>query len=98
MPHLRVTALAGVASRRVGKCDYLVERLKECPAEDAHALITAKGVAAEGAEFGLRAEGAGKCSGCAVRVVHAASLLVVSFTPIIMEHTIQPDIAQMSDL
>jgi hypothetical protein len=79
--HLGVTALAGVAAGRIGKCDYTVERLQERAADDATALVTAEGVAAEGSKFGLRAEGAGNYSGFASGVVHAASLLVAWITP-----------------
>jgi hypothetical protein len=79
--HLGVTALAGVAAGRIGKRDYSVERLQERAADDASALVTAEGVAAEGAKFGLRAKGAGKNSGFASRVVHAASLLIAWITP-----------------
>jgi len=76
-----MTALAGVATGCVGKCDYMVEGLQERAAEDASALVTPEGVAAEGSELGFRAEGARQGAGSAVRVVHAASLLVVLFTP-----------------
>src|SRR5215208_5337902 len=79
--HLGVTALAGVAAGRVGKCDYHVYCLQERATEDASALVTAEGVAAEGSKFGLRAEGADQVSGSAVRVVHDASLLIALTTP-----------------
>jgi hypothetical protein len=59
----------------------MAERLKERAAEDATALVTPEGVAAEGAEFGFRAEGASQGSGFAFRVVHDASLLIALTTP-----------------
>src|SRR5215211_1282324 len=79
--HLGVTALAGVAPSRLWKSDYHVQCLQECHTEDATALVAAEGVATEGSEFGLRAEGAGQGPGFALRVVHEAFLFIALTTP-----------------
>jgi hypothetical protein len=92
-----VAALAGVSSRRVWKRDYLVQRLEQSSAEDAAAFVTPQGVASETAKLGPGAERTGQGSGCVIRLVHAAHLLFVLFTPLIMDYRAQIDIAQMSD-
>ena len=59
-PHLRVPALAGVASGGVGQPGYRRERLQECHAEYASAVFAAGRVATEGLEFVRLAERTGE--------------------------------------
>ena len=59
-PHLRVPALAGVATDRVWEPGYLAEGLEKHPTEYAPARLTTKRVVAEGAELVDLAEGAGE--------------------------------------
>ena len=59
-PHLRVPALAGVASGGVGQPGYGRERLQERPAEYASAVFAAGRVASEGLEFVRLAERTGE--------------------------------------